>query len=63
VARGLLQAGRFNRVSLEKERNETERRKAFELLRNALDGDDPTCLGAVGLIERDFTPKLPFAQQ
>jgi uncharacterized protein YjbI with pentapeptide repeats len=56
VARGLLQAKRFHLISLYKENNEREGRKALERLKSASNGGDPTCPGAVGLNQADFRP-------
>ncbi|KRQ07634.1 hypothetical protein AOQ73_12315 [Bradyrhizobium pachyrhizi] len=55
VARRLLRAGRFDHLYESKGTNEQEKRRIFERLKNASSGGDPTCLGAEGLVDDDFS--------
>jgi hypothetical protein len=53
VARGLLFAGRFDRLGETKAQNKVKKRIVARL-KAASDGSDPNCLGAKGLRENDF---------
>jgi hypothetical protein len=59
VARGLLRAGRFDRLYENKETSRSENFRILERLRKASGGGDPSCLGAKGLVITDFVKPAP----
>jgi hypothetical protein len=54
VARGLLQARRFDRLDENEEISEKQKNGVLARLRKASDGGDASCLGAKGLVIADF---------
>jgi hypothetical protein len=59
VARGLLRAGRFDRLYADKAKNDSERSGILERFRAASGGGEQKCLGARGLTEDDLRKLAP----